>query len=221
MKILAVSDEIVGYLYSPMVREQFPDIELILSCGDLPYYYLEYLVSMLDVRCYFVRGNHSAKTEYGVEGARKYPWGAVDLHRRGVTDPSGLLLAGLEGSLRYNLGPHQYTQADYWSYVFELVPHLLFNKGKYGRYLDIFITHAPPWKVHDEEDLPHQGIKAFRWLIRVFKPGYFVHGHIHVYRNDTVTRSLVDSTVVENVYRYKKLTVTIPQKPSGSTDGEQ
>ena len=217
MKLLAVSDEIVGFLYSPMVREQFSDVDLILSCGDLPYYYLEFLVSMLDVPCYFVRGNHSAKTEYGVAGSRKYPWGAVDLHRRFATGPSGLLLAGFEGSLRYNLGPHQYTQSEYWSFVFGLVPRLMVNKSRHGRYLDILITHAPPWKVHDEQDLPHQGVKAYRWLIKVFKPAYLLHGHVHVYRNDTVTRSLVDSTIVENVYRYKKIVITIPEtrKPAG------
>ena len=197
MNLLAVSDTEIGFLYSPMIKERFTGIDLILSCGDLPYFYIEYIISMLDVPCYYVRGNHASKGEYGVAGIRKAPWGAVDLHRRCVRDKSGLLLAGMEGSLRYNTGPYQYTQAEYWSMVLSLVPRLLWNKAVLGRYLDIFIAHAPPYHIHDDTDLAHTGIQAFRWLIRVFQPTYFLHGHLHVYRPDTVTRTLSGKTLVE------------------------
>jgi Icc-related predicted phosphoesterase len=95
--------------------------------------------------------------------------------------------------------------------VLSLVPGLLLNKLNVGRYLDVFIAHAPPWQVHDEEDLPHRGIKAFRWLIKVFQPAYFLHGHIHIYRRETVTRTLLDKTTVQNVYGYKVLTLPTPQ----------
>ena len=95
MKILAVSDVENALLYSPMIMDRFQDVDLILSCGDLPYYYIEYMVSMLNVPCYFVRGNHANAREYGVAGTRKYPWGAVDVHHRCVEDDTGLLLAGL------------------------------------------------------------------------------------------------------------------------------
>lgn len=210
MKLLAVSDTEIGFLYSPMIKERFQDVDLILSCGDLPYYYIEYMISMLDIPCYFVRGNHSSSKEFGVAGTRKSPWGAVDLHRRSTKDDTGLLLAGLEGSLRYNTGPHQHTQSEYWGLVLSLVPHFLMNKLTHGRYLDIFIAHAPPWQVHDADDLPHRGIKAFRWLIKVFQPVYFLHGHIHVYRRDTVTRTLIGKTTVENVYGYKLLSISTP-----------
>lgn len=211
MKLLAVSDVEIALLYSPMIVERFSDVDLILSCGDLPYYYIEYMISMLNVPCYFVRGNHASKREYGTSGTRKFPWGAVDLHRRCKEDETGLLLAGLEGSLRYNLGAYQYTQGQYWEMVLSLVPQLFMNKLSLGRYLDVFIAHAPPWQVHDEDDLPHRGVKAFRWLIKVFQPAYFLHGHIHVYRRETVTRTLVGNTTVQNVYGYKVLTVPTPQ----------
>ncbi len=211
MKLLAVSDIEVALLYSPMIVERFSDVDIIISCGDLPYYYVEYMISMLNVPCYFVRGNHASSREYGVAGMRKFPWGAVDLHRRCKEDDTGLLLAGLEGSLRYNLGAYQYTQVQYWEMVLSLVPRFLLNKLSLGRYLDVFIAHAPPWQVHDEEDLPHRGVKAFRWLIKVFRPTYFLHGHIHVYRRETVTRTLIDNTTVQNVYGYKTLTIPTPQ----------
>jgi Icc-related predicted phosphoesterase len=210
MKLLAVSDIEIGYLYSPLIQDKFHDTDLILSCGDLPYYYLEYILTMLNVPCYYIRGNHSSSEEYGFAGVRQSPWGAVDLHRRCVEDDSGLLIAGLEGSLRYNRGSHQYTQAEYWNMVFQFVPQFLINKARFGRYLDIFISHAPPWKIHDEEDLPHRGIKAFRWLIDVFQPQYFLHGHIHVYRSDTVTRTIIGKTAVVNVFGRRELIIDAP-----------
>ncbi len=49
MKILAVSDIELGYIYQPRISERFSDVDLIISCGDLPHYYLEYIVSMLNV----------------------------------------------------------------------------------------------------------------------------------------------------------------------------
>lgn len=214
MKLLAVSDVEIGFLYSPLINDKYQDVDLILSCGDLPYYYIEYMVSMLNVPCYFVRGNHASDREFGVGGTRRYPWGAVDLHRRCIEDTTGLLLAGLEGSLRYNRGAHQYTQSEYWSMVLSIVPRFLYNKLRLGRYLDIFVSHAPPWQVHDADDLPHRGIKAFRWLIKVFQPTYFLHGHIHVYRQETVTRSMLGKSIVQNVYGYKALTIPTPDTGS-------
>src|SRR5947207_13754792 len=56
--ILAVSDEVDPLVYSDHVRERFRHVDLVLSCGDLPYSYLDYIVSMLDVPLYGVRGNH-------------------------------------------------------------------------------------------------------------------------------------------------------------------
>lgn len=208
MKILAVSDEELGFIYSPQVARRFGDVDLVIGCGDLPYYYLEYIISMLDVPLYFVRGNHASQTEFGSNGERTFPWGAEDLHRRVVRDPSGLLLAGIEGSLRYNFGAHQYTQAEMWGLAYWLAPRLMLNKIRYGRYLDVLVTHAPPWKIHDMDDLPHRGIKAFNWLVRVFKPMYHLHGHIHVYRSDTITETQVGATRVINTYGYRELTIS-------------
>ena len=61
MKILAVSDTEVPILYSPSIVQRFRDVDVIISCGDLPYYYLEYMISMLDVPLYYVRGNHASQ----------------------------------------------------------------------------------------------------------------------------------------------------------------
>ncbi len=203
MKILSVSDVELSFIYSPLILKRFKDIDLIISCGDLSYFYLEYIVSMLNQPLYFVRGNHANDVEYGVAGERSSPWGGVDINRR-VVNHAGLLMAGIEGSLEYNKGPYQYSQGDMWSYVLSLAPALLLNRMRYGRFLDVFVSHAPPWGIHDQVDRPHQGIKAFRWLIDVFKPSLFLHGHIHVYRSDTATVTQVGSTMVINSYGFRE-----------------
>ena len=90
-----------------------------------------------------------------------------------------------------------------WMHVVRLVPGLLRNRLFYGRFLDIFVTHAPPWGIHDGPDYPHIGIKAFRWLIRVFKPQYHFHGHIHVYKPNMITETQFGATNVVNTYGYR------------------
>ena len=177
MKVLSLSDYLITFIYSPQVRIRFKDVDLILGCGDLAYYYLEYVYNALDVPLCFVRGNHDKIIEYGTGGQRTYPHGGIDLHRR-TYHHNGLILAGVEGSLRYRFGRFQYTQSEMWAHVLSLVPMFLLNRLIYGRAVDVIITHSPPAGIHDQSDLPHQGIKAFRWLIDVFQPRYFFHGHV-------------------------------------------
>lgn len=200
-KVLAVSDIELDFIYSPRVRERFQHIDLILGCGDLPYYYLEYLISVLNKPLFFVRGNHSNIVEYTSEGLLSEPRGGVDLHNKVVIN-HGIILAGIEGSLKYRDAPFQYSQPGMWMHVLRLIPALLRNQAIYGRYLDIFVSHAPPWGIHDRSDLPHQGIKAFRWLIKVFKPAYHFHGHIHLYRQDEVKVTRYLNTNVINAYGF-------------------
>jgi len=206
MKVLAVSDVEVDMIYSPLITQRFKDVDLVIGCGDLPYYYLEYIISMLNRPLYYVRGNHAPRfKEEGTGGERTYPWGGVDLHRRVVRDSSGLLMTGIEGSLNYNNGRYQYTQAEMWSMILLMVPRIMLNRLIYGRYLDVFVTHAPPVGIHDKEDLPHQGIRAFRWFIETFKPTYHLHGHIHIYQQYDTTETQHATTRVINTYAYKTL----------------
>jgi Icc-related predicted phosphoesterase len=209
LKILAVSDVENGLVYSPSSRERFKDARLVISCGDLPLGYLEYIINTLEVPLYFVFGNHTHLAEKGEGERNQVPWGAFNLQRRTVRDETGVLLAGLEGSVIYNYGPYQYSQEDMWLKAFSLVPGLIINKLRFGRYLDIFVSHAPPWKIHDQDDLPHQGIKAFRWLLKTFQPALHLHGHIHVYDTRTVRDTVFQQTRVLNVYGYKEIDVNL------------
>jgi Icc-related predicted phosphoesterase len=137
------------------------------------------------------------------------PRGGIDLHRQ-VINYRGLLLAGIEGSLRYRDGPYQYSQWEMWTMVFSLAPRLMLNRIRYGRFLDIFVTHASPWGIHDLPDLTHQGIKAFRWFLRVFKPALHIHGHIHVYRPDTITETMFEKSRVINTFGYRSTPYKVP-----------
>lgn len=207
MKILILSDEVVEAIYSPRLRDHYPDVDLVLGCGDLPFYYLEYVVTLLNVPVYYVPGNHDKPNEYRADGSvvRQAggcePLEGVAARVRRPLAPGPLLLAGLGGSLRYNAeSRHQHTQGEMWARAVSLVPALVFNRLKFGRYLDLLVTHAPPRGIHDGADLAHTGFDAFLWLMRVFQPRYLVHGHSHVYRRDTPTTTRYHATAVLNVY---------------------
>lgn len=204
MKVLSLSDQVLELIYTPSVAQRFADVDLVLGCGDLPYYYLEYLVDMLGKPVFFVRGNHAAEVEHASTGTpRTAPWGATDLHRR-VVNFNGLLIAGFEGSVRYRKGPYMYTQGEMWMMVLQMVPRLLWNYLRHGRALDVLATHAPPWQVQDANDPAHHGFKAFRWLLKTFRPRYHFHGHIHVYNKDTAVLTRFHNTLVINTYGYRE-----------------
>jgi uncharacterized protein len=209
MNILTLSDVQVPYLYSSQVKTLYSEVDLLVSCGDLPPEYLEYIVSSLNVPHYYVRGNHSQIIETPEGDRCEEPFVGSNLHRRAV-NYRGLLLAGIEGSLRYRPGPFQYTQGEMWRFVLAFVPRLLYNRLRYGRFLDVFVTHASPWGIHDQPDLPHHGIRAFTWLVKVFQPQVHLHGHIHVYHPETVTESRVGRTRVLNAFGHRQVEISLP-----------
>jgi uncharacterized protein len=208
MRILSLSDTIVSLIYSPLIRSRHAGVDLVLGCGDLPYDYLEYVLSSLDVPLFYVRGNHDKALEHPAGGQRSAPHGGIDLHGQHLSY-RGLLLAGIQGSLRYRPGPYQYTQSEMWWQVFRLVPGLLRNRLVYGRYLDVFVTHAPPTGVHDADDLPHRGINAFRWLLNVFQPALHIHGHIHIYYPGVEVETRLNKTRVINSYAWREIFIDV------------
>ena len=199
MKILAVSDKVVSSIYSSCIRERFGDVDMVLSCGDLPYSYLEYIVTMLDVPCFFVHGNHD-QPEYMADGRTlTEPGGWVNLDGRTVY-ARGTLLGGLEGSVRYKpRAPFQYTDSEMAYKSWRMAPALLMNHVLHGRYLDILITHAPPFGIHAGEDLCHRGFKALLGLMARFRPRYLLHGHKHIYGPEPSRTRYLDTEVI-NVY---------------------
>ncbi len=212
MKILALSDEVVERLYSPRVTDLFGDINLVVGCGDLPDYYLEYVVSMLNVPLVHIPGNHdlpssAAERERVGEGVLPRDCGNLDGR---VRCEQGLLLAGLGGSARYRPdGTHQYTQAEMRRRVLAMTPRLWLNRCRYGRAVDVLITHAPPKGIHDGADPAHVGFVAFNRFMARFRPRFLLHGHSHVWRRDTVITTRVGATTVLNVCPYRVIEISV------------
>lgn len=206
MKILAVSDRVLDHIYSSNVHEYYPDVDVLIGCGDLPFYYLEFLISALNVPLVYVRGNHDAGPQYTVDGRTLTSvQGGVDLHGR-IVNIDGITVAGLEGSMRYRPNaPLMYNEIEMRWEALRMLPQLLWRRLRYGRAVDFFVTHAPPYDIHDRPDLAHKGFRVFRTIIRYLKPRYFLHGHIHVYRQNAQRVTEVDETTVINVYPYRLL----------------
>lgn len=206
MKILAVSDRVLDRLYCSDVKQKYRDIDLIIGCGDLPFYYLDFLVSALDVPLVYVLGNHDQGPQYTADGrVLTDVRGGRNIHARSIK-LEGLLIAGLEGSMRYRPNaPLMYSEAEMRQQVARLAPRLLLNRRRYGRYLDILVTHSPPLGIHDRSDIAHTGFKIFNTFIKLFKPRYLLHGHIHIYRSNVSRVTKVDETTIINVYPYRVL----------------
>jgi len=202
MKILAVSDQVVERIYTLTGQGHFQGVDIILGCGDLPYTYLEYLVSMLNVPMVYVPGNHDPEYNSRFNTTRAEGGSNLDLKRARV---KGLLIAGLGGSVKYRPdGVNQHTQAEAFQRAAELMPGLLFNRLQYGRALDILITHSPPYGIHDEETQAHTGLKAINWLLRWARPRYHFHGHTHFFRqNLAASITKLGPTTIMNVFPYK------------------
>ncbi|NLK59626.1 MAG: metallophosphoesterase, partial [Treponema sp.] len=124
MKILCISDQIDPLVYSPNIRERYKDCDLVISAGDLPMEYLDFIVSSLNKPLLFVFGNHNleefrlyhrtgALASTGThlplkplppEACHGTTYVGFKVHREG-----NLLVAGVSGSIRYNAGLSQYT----------------------------------------------------------------------------------------------------------------
>lgn len=167
LKILAVSDFIDTSLTRMVETKSLPPVDLIISCGDMEPEYLSFLRDRLDRPLFYVKGNHD------IRYTPTNPIGCENIHRRIVT-VNHVTILGLEGSMWYNGGANQYTEAMMKKQIFSLWLSLWWKKP-----VHMIVTHAPPRHVHDKEDLCHRGFDCFNTLIRKYRPGYFIHGHIH------------------------------------------
>lgn len=132
MKILLVADhedEKVWNYWNAVGKNRFAGVDLILSAGDIKAAYLEFLVTMLNVPCLYVRGNHDQMyheqpprgcvcIEDGVIEVIEYEdSGRVMLKEEAIRTQIGkavrtVRIAGLGGSMRYREGPDMYTERE-------------------------------------------------------------------------------------------------------------
>jgi Icc-related predicted phosphoesterase len=185
-------------------------VDIVLSAGDLPMDYLDFIVSSLNKPLFFVFGNHNLDVLSYYTGAAQINYaeeqsyqgsGAVHIGSR-ITRHEGLIIAGLGGSMRYNRGDNQFSESQMMGKIIRLIPGLLFNRIFRGRYVDILLTHASPRGIHDKKDRCHLGFKAFLWFMRTFKPRYLIHGHIHLYSLSDVRVTHYEDTKVINAFSH-------------------
>ena len=202
MNILALSDRVEERLYSLISAKHFENIDLILGCGDMPYDYLENILTLLNAPLYYVPGNHDP--EYNAQAPLSHAEGASNLDLK-LARVKNFLIAGFGGSIRYRPdGINQYNQFEAFLRAYRLLPGLIWNRIHYGRFLDILVTHSPPFGVHDEDTQAHQGFRALAWLIRFARPRYHFHGHTHFFRRNLApSETTIGITKVINVYPYK------------------
>lgn len=212
--ILAVADEVDEVLYGEAAERIRPD--LVVSCGDLPFDFLEFLVTRLSVPLVYVPGNHDPDL-HPQRGAAAWPpqpsisyledppgplgGTNADIH---VVDEAGVRMAGLGGSIRYRDGPNQYTQAQMRRRARRLRRRAAWREFRDGREVDVVLSHAPPLGLGDDDDPAHVGIEALLPLARRLRPAFLLHGHIHPYGRELPDRAIGPTRVV-NVVPFKVL----------------
>jgi predicted phosphodiesterase len=222
MRILAVGDveeRLLHEHYKPERWEGPNKIDLLVSCGDLPGEYLDFLLTVFRVPGYYVAGNHD------MEYVTAPPPGWDSLDGRVVVH-EGVRLAGLSGCMRYGPrnDPYQFTEGQMARKALLLRLPLWRSHG-----VDIVVTHAAPpicpaayepctdpvggarpcarpeFPGHletcpDAPDLCHRGFLTFRSLLARYRPRYWLHGHNHLSYSRTERVYTVGSTQIVNVY---------------------
>ena len=242
MTFLCVSDQIDPLVYSTSVKERYGDVDAVFCAGDVNMDYVDFIVSTLNKPVYFVFGNHNLSEYTFYEKSHKVQFIAdassvknhasdyshvhggdyagrkvlKDRHLTFTNPATGkktpLLIAGISGSIRYNKGQSQFTDREMFFQLLGLIPKLLWNKIRYGRYLDIFLTHSPPRHLHDKEDACHKGFKCFRWFLKKFRPPLMIHGHIHLY--DIQQRRTIEFEDTKIINAFSHVIIEMKEKES-------
>lgn len=167
MRILLLADEPDVRLWDHLDRSLLEDIDLVISCGDLPAEYLSFITCFTSASILYVHGNHDTRYK------KQPPEGCICIEDT-IYHFRGLRILGLGGSMRYKPGNHQYTDKEMARRIRKLRFRLWRNKG-----FDILVSHAPMRGIGDADDLAHRGFSAFCNLVDKYRPAYFIHGHVH------------------------------------------
>lgn len=192
MNILVLADHESKLLYDYYDPERMKDIDLIISCGDLPPEYLTFFATVCHAPLLYVKGNHDTKYQY------KPPEGCICIDDD-IYVFKGVRIMGLGGSMEYIPDSfNQFTERKMRWRIRKMWWKLLRRRG-----IDILVAHAPAYHINDLEDLPHRGFKAFLTLMDKYHPKYFLHGHVHANYGGTFKRkdTYKDTTII-NGYEF-------------------
>jgi len=154
-KVLVIAD----YENYHFIEKFKPPIDFVLSCGDVPFHVLEEIYEFYKKPIFAVKGNH--------DPAKPFPSFVEDVHFKIIVHRN-YLIGGWQGVPYYkNSGHYQWDDAEADFYL-----------SKFP-YVDIFICHAPVYKMTDKEDYAHTGSEAILKYIKEKQPKYVYHGHVH------------------------------------------
>ncbi len=198
LRVLVLSDEVDRALYDHFDRSMLQDIDLIISCGDLPARYLSFLATMFNGPLLYVCGNHDEKY------ATNPPEGCICIEDE-IFEYQGIRFLGLGGSRRYKKGPFQYTEQEMEKRIRKLWYPLWRKKG-----FDVLVTHSPA-KGHGDGKGAHEGFDCFNSLIEKYQPSWFFYGHMHLSYNGQIPRvNQLKTTTTVNAFGKYVLDLEIP-----------
>ena len=167
MRILALADKADERLWEHLDRRLLENVDLIISCGDLPADYLMFLTCFTKAPILYVHGNHDEKYD------KKPPNGCECIDDL-IYVHEGVRILGLGGSYRYRPGKWMFTEREMRRRVRRLWFQLWRHKG-----FDILVTHAPARGLGDEDHVSHRGFETFLRLMDKYRPKFLLHGHMH------------------------------------------
>ena len=182
IRILAVSDEPDFSIDSAATRERIGPVDLIIGAGDLEPDYLSFVADAFDAPLRYIRGNHDVGPAWSHTRRHLLPEPMQDGK---VIEELGLRLVGFSGSPIYNERNMQVSALGMWTRVIGA-----WSAAHRARPVMV-VTHAPPRDINDDDDLPHRGFTAFRWLADRLEPPLWLHGHTALVRrgiDDRTTR---------------------------------
>jgi predicted phosphodiesterase len=215
-RILAIADETTPALSVARIKDIAPD--LVISCGDLPFSYVEYVASAANKPFAYVPGNHdpslkpnplvigTANQFHGDGDEAPGPQGGSNLDGQ-LLEECGLTLAGLGGSIRYRPGDNQYSEREMRFRVARLEAKWWLRRLRGHRQVDVLVTHSPPRHLGDMPDPAHHGFSSFRGLLERMQPQVMLHGHIHPHGFEKPDR-VHGNTRIINVVPYRVVEVT-------------
>ncbi len=202
MRILALADIESKYLWDYFEKTKLDGIDLIISCGDLAPQYLSFLATYAKVPVLYVHGNHDGCYD------DTPPEGCECIDDR-IYVYRGVRILGLGGSMKYNYGTYQYSDAEMKRRIRKIGLAIQRKRG-----FDILVSHSPALGINDGEDLPHRGFAGLTSLLVDYTPTLFLHGHVHLNYGREVRREdrFYDTRVV-NAYERYVFDVEIPDDP--------
>ncbi|MBR0146927.1 MAG: metallophosphoesterase family protein, partial [Eubacterium sp.] len=195
-------DDVSKYYWDYFEKPKLEGIDLIISCGDLAPQYLSFLATYAKVPVLYVHGNHDACYDDTPPEGCECIDGKIYVYR-------GVRILGLGGSMKYNYGPYQYSDAEMKRRILKLKLKIRRKKG-----FDILVSHSPALGINDGDDIPHRGFIGLTELLIDYSPTLFLHGHVHLNYGRGVKREerYLDTRVI-NAYERYVFDVEIPEDP--------